>query len=152
MGKEGYPLLFRLVRLPGIDPLIDRQHPRLLMEAALTYSYHFNGGSLPSCTPALRGPALRAQRLHAPHLSGVDSRGAPRAPLARFRISWGHGRPDRWREARASAFNGREPDEIAMTSRCGRWFLRGACPAIRAQRSLQASFGHGEARSSSSRR
>jgi hypothetical protein len=125
MGKEGYPLLFQTGETAnGIDPLIDRQHPHdLLIEAALTYSYDFNGGGSAFVYAGLPGEPALGPNAFMHRLSGVDN---PEAPLAHHwldstHISWGvltAGYLVGGVKLEASVQR-REPDEIAMTSMCG---------------------------------
>lgn len=127
MGKNGYPLLLQTGEsADGVHPLLDRQHPHdLLMELAVTYAQPFNERSsgylyigYPG-EPAL-GPATFMHRA-----SGMD---IPEAPITHHWLDsthitfgvvtlgyvWGD-----WK-LEASAFNGREPDQLRWNFDTGR--------------------------------
>jgi hypothetical protein len=118
MGKSGYPLLLQTGETAdGATPLVDRQHPHdLVMELAVAYSVPVGDGSVFGYVGWPGEPALGpAAFMHRP--SGAD---LPEAPLTHHWLDSTHvtfgvvtlgAIAGRWK-LEASAFNGREPDEL----------------------------------------
>jgi hypothetical protein len=151
MGKDGYPLLLQTGETAdGVHPLVDRQHPHdLLMELSASYSHPlaaegslFVYAGLPG-EPALGPPAF----MH--RASGMDD---PEAPLSHHWMDSTHvtygvlttGVVMGDIKLEASAFHGREPDELRWNIETGP--LDSASARISwnpgAHWSLQASWGY----------
>jgi hypothetical protein len=154
MGKSGYPELFQTGESAnGVTPLIDRQHPHdLAMELAVTYSMPLSADSsvfgyvgLPG-EPALGPPAF----MH--RFSGVDN---PEAPITHHWLDSTHitygvttlGYVYRNWKLEASAFHGREPDQLRYNIETGPLDSRSARLSWNPTPNWSGQISHGHLRS-----
>lgn len=153
IGDRGYPLLFQTGESAGGQPLVDRQHPHdIFAELTARLDFDLGGGTQaflyggPAGEPAL-GPAV--------YLHRASARFNPEAPLTHHWFDSTHlsfgvvtaGIARRHWQLEASAFRGREPDEVREdieTPKLDSWSVRATWNPVPA---WQVSLSYGRLKS-----